>query len=221
MASQPSIRPLANLSHIFSQARPQRLSLRQYATPSATKYPKPQDFHPGNIYRGHRESTLQFRPLPTPPAPASAKSLCPNPIATITSQQLTTLDPTGVRTRLFSPLNPERINPGDVVLVRLANSDPVSGVVLNIRRTTTIDTAILLRNQLTRVGVEVWIKVYSPNVTGIEVVQRKEKRARRARLYYMRTPKHDVGSVEGLVRGYLRQRAGLGQTKKGGKGKKR
>ena len=53
-----------------------------------------------------------------------------------------------------------------------------------------------------------WFKVYSPNVDGIEVVQRKEKRARRANLYYMRQPKHDVGSVENTVRGYLRQRMG-------------
>ena len=31
-----------------------------------------------------------------------------------------------------------------------------------------------------------WVKVYSPNVTAIEVVKRAEKRARRAKLYYMR-----------------------------------
>ncbi|KAF2220595.1 mitochondrial ribosomal protein [Elsinoe ampelina] len=221
MASQPSIRPLASLTQTFSALRPSRPSLRTYATSTTPKYPRPQDFHPGNIYRGHRESSLQFRPLPVPSPLPAIKKTCPDPISAITTSQLSTLDPTGVRTRLFSPLNPERINPGDVVLVRLSNSDPISGVVLNIRRRTPIDTAILLRNQLTRVGVEVWVKVYSPNVTGIEVVQRKEKRARRARLYYMRTPKHDVGSVEGLVRGYLRQRAGLGQQKKGGKGKKR
>jgi hypothetical protein len=53
-----------------------------------------------------------------------------------------------------------------------------------------------------------WIKIYSPNVEGIEIVQRKEKRARRARLYYMRLPKHDIGSVENTVRAYLRQKAG-------------
>lgn len=53
-----------------------------------------------------------------------------------------------------------------------------------------------------------WFKVYSPNVEGIEVVQRKERRARRARLYYMRQPKHDVGSVDNIVRQYQRQRAG-------------
>jgi len=49
-----------------------------------------------------------------------------------------------------------------------------------------VDTAVLLRNELTRVGVEMWYKIYSPNVEGIEVVQRRVKRARRARLYYMR-----------------------------------
>lgn len=31
-----------------------------------------------------------------------------------------------------------------------------------------------------------WVKVYSPNVTAIEVVKRAEKRARRGKLYYMR-----------------------------------
>lgn len=35
-------------------------------------------------------------------------------------------------------------------------------------------------------GVEMWVKVFSPNVRSVEVVQRAEKRARRARLFYMR-----------------------------------
>ena len=51
-----------------------------------------------------------------------------------------------------------------------------------------------------------WVKVFSPNVRGIEVVQRAERRARRARLYYYRKPKHDRGSVEAMVEQYLRTR---------------
>ena len=31
-----------------------------------------------------------------------------------------------------------------------------------------------------------WVKAYSPNVVGVEVVQRTEKRKRRAKLTYMR-----------------------------------
>jgi ribosomal protein L19 len=123
--------------------------------------------------------------------------------------QIAILDPTGARTRLFSESNPDCVRPGDILYVRLKNENPVSGACLSIRqRHHPVDTAILLRNQLTRIGVEMWIKVYSPNVEGIEIVQRKEKRARRARLYYMRQPKHDAGSVDNVVRGYLRQKAG-------------
>lgn len=126
--------------------------------------------------------------------------------------QIQVLDPTGARTRLFSPKNPERVQPGDILLVRQRNGEPFSGVVLVIRqRHSPIDWAVLLRNHLTRVGVEMWFKIYSPNVEGIEVVQRKTetgRRARRAKLYYMRQPRHDVGSVENVVNNYLRQKAG-------------
>ena len=153
------------------------------------------------------------------PPPRSTTKICPDPVKKITDDQITILDPTGARTRLFSPENPDRVKPGDILLVRQKNGEPFSGVCLNIRqRHQPIDTAILLRNQLTRIGVEMWFKVYSPNVEGIEVVQRKEKGARRAKLYYMRQPKHDVGSVEGIVRQYLRQRVG-GPTGSGVKGR--
>lgn len=46
-----------------------------------------------------------------------------------------------------------------------------------------------------------WIKVYSPNVKSIELVKRSDKRARRARVYYLRKKEHDRGSVEGGVGG--------------------
>jgi large subunit ribosomal protein L19 len=76
-----------------------------------------------------------------------------------------------------------------------------------------VDTSILLRNHLTRVGVEMWYKIYSPNVEGIEVVQRASKRARRNKLTYLRKPKHDIGSVQNIVAVYSRQR---GEIKSGG-----
>ncbi len=89
--------------------------------------------------------------------------------------------------------------------------------MLSIRRRG-IETAILLRGQLTRVGVEMWFKIYSRNVAGIEIVQRRPKRARRARLTYMRKPKHDRGSVEQLVVAWRRSRNVM-QTKGGGAAK--
>lgn len=149
------------------------------------------------------------------PAPAIKKT-CPLPLATVTAASLKQLDPTGARTRLFDRMNPEAAKLGDILLVRQRTGDPFAGVCIDIRRRG-VDTAILLRGQLTRVGVEMWYKVYSPLVEGIEVVQRAAKRARRARLTYMRDVKHDRGSVENVVRVYLRQKASLGA----GEGKKK
>lgn len=134
--------------------------------------------------------------------------MCKEPLKTFDEAQKKALDPRGSRTRLFAKTNPEAAKVGDIMLVRLRNGDPFAGVCLNIRRRG-VESAILLRNHLTRVGVEMWFKIHSPLVNGIEVVQRRQKRARRAKLYYMRHPKHDVGSVENIVTQYIRKRGGL------------
>jgi len=155
------------------------------------------------------------------PPPSVAKAYR-EPINNLTNDQISILDTTGARSNLFSKRNPEAAKVGDILLVRLRTGDPFAGVCINIRRRG-IDSGILLRNELTRVGVEMWYKIYSPNVEGIEVVQRREKRARRARLTYMRKPKHDMGSVQNIVLNYQRSRGALrGATdqKKGGNKKK-
>lgn len=74
-----------------------------------------------------------------------------------------------------------------------------------------VDTAILLRNHLTRVGTEMWVKIYSPTVTGIEIIEYRAKRARRARLYYMRKPKHDRGALDSLVERYMKNKMATGR----------
>ncbi|KAI9885158.1 MAG: hypothetical protein M1823_003045 [Watsoniomyces obsoletus] len=118
------------------------------------------------------------------------------------------LDPTGARQRLFARSSPEGAKVGDILLVRTKNGDPFAGVLINIRQRG-VDTAILLRNEVLRTSVEMWFKIYSPLVDSVEIVQRRQKRARRARLTYMRKPRHDMGSVQNIVRQYLRQQATL------------
>lgn len=183
--------------------------------------PHPHPYRPTHLTSHSGNNEAHLKKIPVVPPPRSTTKLCPDPIAAITASQLTTLDPTGARTRLFSPTNPERAQAGDILLVRLRSGDPFSGTLLNIRqRHSPIDTAILLRNQLTRVGVEMWFKVYSPAVEGVEVVQRRVvsagRRARRAKLYFLRQKRHDPGSVEGVVKQYLRSRAGgAGQRREG------
>lgn len=119
------------------------------------------------------------------PPPASACTKTKDPVGTVIASQLEVLDPSGERATLFSRKNPEGAKVGDILRVTFKNGDPFAGVCLNIR-SRGLDTAFLIRNQLTKVGCEMWIKVHSPNVKGVEVVQRTPKRKRRARLYYMR-----------------------------------
>lgn len=144
------------------------------------------------------------------PAPPTARKTCPEPLKTFTATQLSTLDPSGSRARLFSRTDPDAVHLGDVLLVRFRSGEPFAGVVLSIRRRG-VDSAVLLRNQLTRIGTELWVKIYSPLVVGMEVVQRTERRARRARLFYMRKKKHDRGSLEKVVENYMRRRRELGR----------
>jgi ribosomal protein L19 len=160
---------------------------------------------------------------------AGNKTLTPPPVNVLQSlheAQIKKMDPTGARTALFAKTR-DAAKVGDVLMVtHRRGGEPFAGVCLSIRRRG-IDTAILLRNHLGKVGVEMWFKIYNKNVAGIEIVKRRPKRARRARLTYMRKPKHDMGSVEDLVFAWKRSRKvfssgkpAAGAAAKGAKGAK-
>ncbi|CAD6452441.1 f1058cfe-ca47-4212-8be1-c39d71e98efe [Sclerotinia trifoliorum] len=212
----PTLRPLSCWKSLFRQSRQHKAISRSLST-----------YHHSKPASQTPLQTQAVRKIKTYPPPSSPAQKYKEPIKNLHAEQIAVLDPTGARTNLFSKTNPEAARVGDILLVRLKTGDPFAGVCINIRRRG-VETGILLRNELTRVGVEMWYKIYSPNVEGIEVVQRKAKRARRARLTYMRKPKHDMGSVQNIVLQYQRTRGVLGRpegerrqtSKKKTKGKK-
>lgn len=118
------------------------------------------------------------------------------------------LDPTGARQRLFDPKNPDGAKAGDIILVTFKTGEPFSGVALSVKGRGP-HQSVLLRNQLTRVGTEALIKVFSPLVQSMEIAQKAAKRPRRARLFYLRKPKHDMGSVGKIVDEHIRRKAQL------------
>jgi ribosomal protein L19 len=115
---------------------------------------------------------------------------------------------------LFDSNNKDRAKPGDILLTTFRSGEPFSGVIMSIKGSGP-HRAVLLRNHLTAVGTEMSIKVYSPTVQSMEIVQRATRRARRAKLTYLRKPKHDIGSVQRVVDQYLRERAALSGKKSG------
>ncbi|KAK1751806.1 translation protein SH3-like domain-containing protein [Echria macrotheca] len=140
------------------------------------------------------------KPAKRTPEPKLPGLIAPpsDPLPILHASQIARMDPTGARTALFAKTK-QGVRVGDVLMVtHRRGGEPFAGVCISIRRAG-IDTAILLRNHLSKVGVEMWFKVYNKNVAGIEIIKRARRRARRARLTYLRKPKHDVGSVSDLV----------------------
>ncbi|KAK3942433.1 translation protein SH3-like domain-containing protein [Diplogelasinospora grovesii] len=225
-------RPLGCLktTSLRQAARQQKVFRRTLAT-AATEQQQPASFSDHNFYRITDKKTKKIRtafaiyeplaaPEVTPSTPLKALPLKPphhDPMPALQAAQIARMDPTGARTALFAKTR-GAARVGDVLMVtHRRGGEPFAGVCLSIRRAG-IDTAILLRNHMAKVGVEMWYKIYNKNVAGIEIVKRRAKRARRARLTYMRKPKHDMGSVDSIVFAWRKTRKVL--TTRGGGGNK-
>ncbi|EER41201.1 mitochondrial ribosomal protein [Histoplasma capsulatum H143] len=211
-APMSTMRPLGCWNSVRRGLKGHELGRRLLYTiysPPKDKLPFPKDL-PQQFMRQipniHRPDRVVGRKIKVPPPPPSKCKTTKDPVAAFTADQLAIYDPTGERKAMFDKRNPHCVRVGDVLRVTFKSGDPFAGVCLNIR-SRGLDTSFLLRNKLTRIGCEMWIKVFSPLVQAVEIVQRTEKRKRRARLTYMRKPKHDMGSVEGIVRQYMRNRS--------------
>lgn len=180
-ALSPVHRTLQPPPSLFLNAAPPRSTPKSSFLLPLTYYPS--SFPPLAHFPPPQTASLTH--IKTYPPPPSVRRAFPNALAEAQKAHISVLDPSGNRTRLFARSNPDAPQPGDILLAIFKSGEPFAGVCLSIRRRGT-DTAVLLRNTLMMTGVELWVKIYSPNVRGIEVVQRALKRARRARLFYMR-----------------------------------
>ncbi|XWW96996.1 hypothetical protein V2A60_004976 [Cordyceps javanica] len=209
-------RPLGCLKTALRQTRQQRAWQRSLATAAAPEAPngvtKPMLT---SRQRAREERLARFQVYPELP---TVRSNFKDPMPSLRQAQITLLDPTGARTRLFAKDQADAAKPGDVLMVSTKTGEPFSGVLIEIRRRG-VDTAILLRGQMMKTSVESWFKVYSPTVTAINIIWRRPKRARRARLTYMRKPEHDMGSVDNLVAAWKKERSTL-RAKSGSGGAK-
>jgi ribosomal protein L19 len=111
-------------------------------------------------------------------------------------KQLAKLDPTGWRSELL-----KNIRTGDVVRVMYTSRaiPPFVGQVLALSKSQ-LDTNITLRNQVSKVGVEIKVKLFSPLVSRIDVVRKPHAYKKRNRQYYIRGNRLDVGDLEASLR---------------------
>ncbi|KAM5351403.1 hypothetical protein ACJ41O_004126 [Fusarium nematophilum] len=205
-------RPVGCLKIVFRRTRFQRTFQRHSSSASLEpKKPVQPQFKNAftNAFSAEQRADIakvsKFQVYPQIP---TIRNTHPDPMPALLEKQLAKLDPTGARTRLFSREHADSAKVGDVLMVTTKAGEPFAGAFVQIRRRGQ-DTAIQLRGQMMKVGVEMWFKIYSPTVTGIDIIWRRPKRARRARLTYMRKPKHDMGSVDQLVFAWKKERYAL------------
>ena len=141
-------------------------------------------------------------PLPGPPEKDIMKA--------INNKLLERYDPEGSRQAMLTRKN-GTLKPGMVVSVQSYNNYPAttattfSGYLMGIKRAG-IESSIRLRTSVMRVGTEMRFPVYSPTVKDITVIRATPPRKiRRAKLFYIRTDKHDRGSVDNIVKSVRNQ----------------
>ncbi|CAO1625140.1 unnamed protein product [Jaminaea pallidilutea] len=127
-------------------------------------------------------------------------------------------DPKDRLTSLFHRKSPDQIPVGSVLIVESWTSPAktgmttFSGVLLAIRRRGT-STSFVLRNLVQKLGVEVRFNLYSPLLKDVKVVARASagkgskhvpqgtiKRARRAKLYYLRKDDNRIAGIGRMIK---------------------
>lgn len=138
------------------------------------------------------------KPIPTvyEPLPRKRKG---DVMIHLHKQLLEKYDPTGKRRALVD--SKTGLRAGDVIKVTYLDRTSVIGQVLAVKRSiNSVGTNILIRNKVNRIGVEVRVPVFNPNIRNIEVIHKPQKYLPRGKHYYIRNTKHDVGDLEVLVR---------------------
>ncbi|KAI9595681.1 translation protein SH3-like domain-containing protein [Syncephalis fuscata] len=136
--------------------------------------------------------------FPIPKGPITNRNL----IEVVTTEHLERLDPTGEKRALLSRRSRSHINPGDVLMIESYTSRTKGtttrfmGVCIAICRKG-VDTNVLVRNIVERIGVEFRFPVFSPMVKRIEILKRGEG-YRRAKLYYLREQPGKAFQLAGL-----------------------
>lgn len=116
------------------------------------------------------------------------------------------LDTEGWRTKLINKKDSKNcIKAGDIIRVvynkEKCSYDNFVGYILSVdRKERTQDASVLLRNQISKVMVEVRVPLFSPLVERIDILKKADGSRKRNKHYYIRGTKLDVGNLESKLR---------------------
>lgn len=138
--------------------------------------------------------------LEKPPALRNGESL----MSYVKSQQLKKLDPSGTKSALVNKHNHSKLRAGDIVRIIYQNRQPpITAMIIGIKRNGA-DSNILMRNNVSKTGVEFRISIFNPIVERIDILRRPVRYRRRNKLYYIRGNQLDVGDLENDMRSKIK-----------------
>ncbi|CCH42775.1 50S ribosomal protein L19 [Wickerhamomyces ciferrii] len=107
------------------------------------------------------------------------------------------LDPEGWRRALLKFKSPTEIKTGDVIRVvyNTRAIPPFMGQIIGISRGG-VEASVVLRNNITKLGVEMRIKIFSPLISRIDIVKKPLKRKPGRKHYFIKGTKLDVKDLE-------------------------
>lgn len=136
--------------------------------------------------------------LPTVFEPLPAKRGGQNVLTFLQKQLLQKYDPTGKRRALVAK---DGLRSGDIIKVTYLDRTSVIGQVIAIKRSVnSVGTNILIRNKINKVGCEVRVPLYNPNIRNIELMHKPKKYLPRRKHFYIRNSKYDVGDLNAFLR---------------------
>ncbi|RLV95233.1 54S ribosomal protein IMG1 mitochondrial [Spathaspora sp. JA1] len=150
-------------------------------------------------------------PKPTVFEPLPKKRNGQNVMEYLHKQLLKNHDPTGQRTKLINTLHA-----GDIIKITYMDRSDVTGQIIAIKKGQyNLGGNILIRSKLTRVGSELRVPVFNPNIRFIERLEKPEEYLPGIKQYYIRETSQDVADIEARIKAKraeeLKQSKGLKQ----------
>ncbi|CAK9441749.1 uncharacterized protein LODBEIA_P56170 [Lodderomyces beijingensis] len=153
-----------------------------------------------HIVQSMRTFRYLKKPLPTVYEPLPRKLVGVSAMKYVQDHMLQKHDPTGRRRELLSSSS-KGLRAGDIVKVTYMDRTDVTGRIIAIKRgRMNLGSSLLLRTKINKVGSEIRVPVYNPNIRLIERVYKPEKYMRARAHYFIRGTKFDVGDVEAFAR---------------------
>ncbi|KAI3403322.1 hypothetical protein KGF56_003910 [Candida oxycetoniae] len=152
-----------------------------------------------NLLQPFRAFHYLRKKLPTVYEPLPPRRNGENVMTYIHRELVKKHDPTGKRSKLID--YKRGLRAGDIIKVTYLDRSDLTGRVIAIKRgQLNLGSNILLRTKLNKVGSEIRVPIFNPNIRNVEVLYKPKEYLPRRAQYYIRGTRYDIDDAEAFVK---------------------